>query len=299
MAASLADLAPAKRWLRELADEIGPDIVHVNAPILADMAAPAPVVAAAHSCLASWWSAVKAGAPPEQWAWCTGAMRAGLLAADAVIVPTAAHGRAMEDVYGPLPQLRAVHNGRTPRAAAAAKAPLILTAGRLWDEGKNVAVLDAAAAGLDWPVEMAGPLEGPNGARTELRHAVPLGRLDETAMAQRMAAASIFASPALYEPFGLAVLEAAGHGCALVLSDVATFRELWDGCALFVPPRDAAGWTAALEALIADPLRRREIADAARARARRYTAEAMVDGTLGVYGEVLARAAPRQMAGAR
>ena len=47
----------------------------------------------------------------------------------------------------------------------------------------------------------------------------------------------IFVSAARYEPFGLAVLEAAQAGCALVLSDIPTFRELWDGAALFVPRR--------------------------------------------------------------
>ena len=51
-----------------------------------------------------------------------------------------------------------------------------------------------------------------------------------------MARTAVFVSPALYEPFGLAVLEAAQAGCALVLSDIPTFRELWDGVALFVAP---------------------------------------------------------------
>ena len=56
-----------------------------------------------------------------------------------------------------------------------------------------------------------------------------------------MARAAIFVSSSVYEPFGLAVLEAAGSGAALVLSDIPTFRELWDEAALFAPPGDAAG----------------------------------------------------------
>ena len=62
-----------------------------------------------------------------------------------------------------------------------------------------------------------------------------LGALDER-RSERLAWRSGRSSPrtALYEPFGLAVLEAAQAGCALVLSDIPTFRELWDGAALFV-----------------------------------------------------------------
>ena len=34
--------------------------------------------------------------------------------------------------------------------------------------------------------------------------------------------------PARYEPFGLSILEAALSGCALVLGDLPSLRELWD-----------------------------------------------------------------------
>ena len=44
---------------------------------------------------------------------------------------------------------------------------------------------------------------------------------------------------ARYEPFGLAVLEAAQAGMRLVLSDIPSFRELWDGAATFVASRRA------------------------------------------------------------
>ena len=50
--------------------------------------------------------------------------------------------------------------------------------------------------------------------------------------------ASIFALPARYEPFGLSILEAALSGCALVLGDIPSLRELWAGAAVFVPPDD-------------------------------------------------------------
>src|SRR5947199_312178 len=64
--------------------------------------------------------------------------------------------------------------------------------------------------------------------------------------------AAIFASPALYEPFGLTVLEAAAAGCALVLSDIPSFRELWSGAAVFVDPADSESLHRALRDLSAD-----------------------------------------------
>ena len=133
-----------------------------------------------------------------------------------------------------------VHNGRTLRArhVTPRRQAVVLTAGRLWDEAKNLRTLDAAAAGIRWPVLAAGPTRGPDGQEIRLEHVVALGTLDGAALEDRLRRASVFASLAIYEPFGLAVLEAALAGCALVLSDTATFRELWQDAALFVPPDD-------------------------------------------------------------
>ena len=73
-----------------------------------------------------------------------------------------------------------------------------------------------------WPVLAAGPTRGPDGQEIALEHVVALGALDGAALRRPAAArAAVFASLALYEPFGLAVLEAALAGCALVLSDIA------------------------------------------------------------------------------
>jgi len=97
-----------------------------------------------------------------------------------------------------------------------------------------------------------------------------------------MAGARVFASAARYEPFGLAVLEAAQAGCALVLSDIPSFRELWDGAAVFVAPGDEEGWVSALIAAQADPA----LGTAARARAAHYTADAMVDATAAILAQL-------------
>ncbi|MFL5224058.1 MAG: glycosyltransferase, partial [Microvirga sp.] len=94
-----------------------------------------------------------------------------------------------------------------------------------------------------------------------------------------------------YEPFGLAVLEAAQAGCALVLSDIPTLRELWDGAALFVAADDDAAIAAAIRDLVADPRRRARLGVAARARSEIYTVESTAQGMMAIYEAVLARQA--------
>ena len=153
----------------------------------------------------------------------------------------------------------------------------------MWDEGKNVRVLDAAAARLGAPLYAAGPTRGPSGAAIELRHAHALGALGPAEVQARLARRPVYATAALYEPFGLGVLEAAQAGCALVLSDIPTLRELWDGAAVFVEPRDADGFAAACRRLLADPAWRNALGRKARLHARRYSAPAMAEGIVEVY----------------
>jgi glycosyltransferase involved in cell wall biosynthesis len=78
-------------------------------------------------------------------------------------------------------------------------------------------------------------------------------------------------------------LEAALQGCALVLSDVPTLRELWEGAAVFVPPRDAEAWRTALRMLLDETPRRRRLAEAARARAGSFRPERQAEEMLRVY----------------
>ena len=261
-------------------------LAQLNSPALAALARfPVPVVGACHSCLATWWRAVRGDAPlPAVFAWRTALLAEGYRAADALVAPSAAFAAATAEAYAMPRPPRVVHNGRRALAVpAAAPADLVVTAGRLWDEGKDVATLDRAAARLPVPVLAAGPLAGPNGARIEPRHLRTPGRLGEAALAAILAQRPIFASAARYEPFGLAVLEAAQAGCALVLSDIPSFRELWGDAALFVPPGDDVTLASIINALLRDRERRAACGAAAQARARRYSVEAMVGGMLDIY----------------
>jgi glycogen(starch) synthase len=285
-------LANAACALARLAWRVQADTVHLHSPALMGSAIwPVPVVAVAHSCVATWWQAVQAGPLPADLAWRARATAAGLASADAVIAPSAAFAAALRACYGLRRRIQPIANGRRaldlpPTARAGA-----LTVGRLWDEAKGIATLDAAAGCIAHPVRAAGATGGPNGACLLTRHLALCGRLNEVELAGEYARAAVFVAPCVYEPFGLAVLEAAQAGCALLLSDIATFRELWDGAALFVPAGDPPALAAALARLLDDPAACAALGARARDRARRHTPARMAAETWAVHATILRREA--------
>jgi glycogen(starch) synthase len=288
MAATPGEIHTAAEAVRRLAKEARADLAHLNAPALAVGGAYGmPVVGVCHSCLATWWGAVKDDPMPADFRWRAKVLAQGMVGCDMLLAPSHSFAEMVGRTYD-IRAPRVVHNGRARLdRRLGGRRPIVFTSGRLWDEGKNVAVLDAAAGISAAPVFAAGPLEGPgNQNRINLAHATPLGRLSEHEVGRWAARASIYASAALYEPFGLGVLEAAQAGCALVLSDIPTFRELWDGAAMFVDPLSASGYAEAFDALLRDDGEARRLGAVARARAERFTVPAMVDGVLAAYREL-------------
>ncbi len=285
LARDAASLQASAAALRALAAREGVEAVHLHAPALVGEAPwPAPVVAVAHSDLATWWAAMRAGPVAGEFACNVAATTAGLERADAVVAPSRAMADALRRAHRSGRAIEVVHNGRRPLPRGRGpRRRAVLTAGRLWDEAKGAAVLDAAAAGLDAPVWAAGAVAGPNGAAFVPRHLRLLGVLDEAGLTEAMAGASVFASAARYEPFGLSVLEAAQAGLALVLPDIASLRELWDGAALFVAPGDAAGFSHAMLRALDAP---EGLAAAAGKRAGRYGVAALAAGTAEVHRRV-------------
>jgi len=284
------DVEAAGRAVAEIAAEIGPDIVHLNSPALAaGVDFPCPVVSMCHSCVATWWAAVRGGPLPDEFVWRTRLVQNGYHASDRLLAPTAAFASATAQAYDLATPPVVVRNGR--RALSTSKTPsgdvFAFTAGRLWDDGKNVAAIDRAASRASIPLRAAGPLKGPNGAEVEVRHVVALGRQTDAEIAASLSAQPVFVSAAKYEPFGLAVLEAAQAGCSLVLSDIPTFRELWDGVALFADPDDDEAIARAVDSLASDPSLRRALGTAARQRAMAYSLDAMCAGILTVYRSLL------------
>jgi glycosyltransferase involved in cell wall biosynthesis len=265
------DVRSSGQQLLELAEQEGADLVHLNGFAHAALAWDVPVVVTAHSCVASWHEAVRGARAGPEWDRYRAAVAAGLRAADAVVAPTFAMRAALRRHYDLLRRCRVIHNGVSREAPApAGRARLVLAAGRLWDEAKGLDALERAAAQLQWPVAVAGD---PGGRSSE--HVTLLGVLPRDELRTLMGKSAIFAHPARYEPFGLVVAEAALAGCALVLGDIPSLRELWDGDALFVAPGSADALARACEQIGADAPLRRRLAAGARTRAQRYDAATM------------------------
>jgi glycosyltransferase involved in cell wall biosynthesis len=285
-----ADMARAREFLGEVERRVKPELVHLNSYREATFGWHAPVIVVAHSCVNSWGLACNDTAflSEPQWRNYSGRVAEGLDQADAWVAPTRTFGETVRDLYRPRTEAIVIHNG----AGSAGDAPqpkkyLILAAGRMWDAAKNLAVLAEAGKDLDWPIFVAGTT-----AKSAGKLACGIGLLGELSrfeLGARMRRAAIFVSPAQYEPFGLSVLEAAGSGCALVLSDIPTFRELWDGAALFVAPNDVLELRAALADLCGNPAKRTRLQRTALARAQRYSMKSMTDSYLRLYRSVLSR----------
>jgi hypothetical protein len=284
-----ASLRAAGREIGRLAAERGADLIQLSTPALAaGTGFGLPVVALQHGCAATWWDAVHGGRRPPGIDAQADLVRAGLDAAEVVVAPTAAFAEATRRVYQLEQAPRVVHNGRSPLPPPRlAPRDFVFTAGRLWDEGKNLDMLDAAAGHIPVPVRAAGPIEGPSGAKILFDNIHCLGDLEAEDLAAWLSARPVFVSAALYEPFGLAVLEAASAGCPLILSDIPAFRELWEEVAIFVPARDEDGFTRAIAGLVADDFERAVMGRAAKERAGLYTPDAMAAQMAAIYRSLL------------
>lgn len=284
------DVNAAGEWLLALERDLRPDLLHLNQFSFGFLPFRAPRLVVAHSCVASWWRAVHGEAMPSSWATYRLRVRQGLADAHRVAAPTAAMLAALRREYAWGGDGVVLPNGCVPQAfAPAAKQPRILAAGRFWDAAKNLQALEEAAPGLPWPVCVAGSAAHPDGGSVVPRHVRFLGELPREELARAMAQSSIYALPARYEPFGLSVLEAALSGCALVLGDIPSLREVWGTAARYVPPHDTQALHGALQELIADAGERARLAQAAQARAQRYTADAMCERYLACYAELAPR----------
>jgi glycogen synthase len=272
------DVERMSAWIEELRDRLRPEVVHMNtfAP-LHDLEV--PMLLTVHSCVLTWWRAVHGCEAPVSWSRYRDLVGQALARADAVVVPTRALGRELALVYGDGFRTRVVANGRAVNVGDgdAEREPLVVSVGRLWDTAKNSGLLIDAAASIDGRVVLLGPERDDAAAQLPERVLAWLSR------------AAVFAEPARYEPFGLAALEAALCGCALVLGDIPTLREVWGDAALFVSPDDPAALIHAVNNLLRDPLRRSRAAGRARERALRYPPTAMAAKYLSAYEQLVRR----------
>ena len=279
------DVKAAGDWLLELESRIQPDVVHLNDYSHGALPWKRKPLVVGHACVLSWWEAVKGEPAPERHARYRWEVTRGLRAAGLVVTPSAFMREALRQHYGSLPSIRVIPHGRRPEdfPPGPVREPFILTAGRLWDEAKNVSALEAVAPRLDWPVLVTGESQHPLGGEVRLRCVRYLGNLPPRELAAHMGRASIYALPARYEPFGLSALEAALAGCALVLGDIPSLREVWEDAAVFVPPDDTDMLRRALRRLVTEPVLCNRMSTLARTRALEFSPERMGDAYLAAY----------------
>jgi glycogen synthase len=289
---SEADMQASSQYLESVIRESKPDLLHFSQFYYGSLDCNVPRVVVVHSDVLSWWMSVHRNEPPEtEWLrWYRQAIARGLSEATAVVAPSRWMLDQITRQYGDLASTFVIHNGRTPALfnPYVTKQENIVTLGRLWDSGKNVSLL--LRRDMPCPVHIVGCDRHPElhshvfatetvGANVHLDP-----EQDELQISQTLARAGIYAATSQYEPFGLAPVEAALSRCAIVASDIPSFRELWDGAAIFFRNNDPDSLLQALETLQRDPSFRRNQANLAYRHARQhFTAERMVAGYKNLY----------------
>lgn len=282
------DVEQSRKWINSIYHTVQPDIVHLNNYAHVEHDWKAPVVTVFHSCVQTWWQAVKGKAAPNEWDKYTRTVRESLEASDVVVGPTKAILEKARDTHQFTSEARVIHNGRKiSDYEEKPREKFILCMGRMWDEAKNLPLLSKIAGKLPWPVYVAGERTNPDtGKECTAENVKFLGKLSPEEVQHWMQRASVFVSPTRYEPFGLAILEAAGNGCALVLSELDTLKELWQEAALFFDPEDEADAEKMALLLLNNPQFMQELSEKAKKRAAVYSAEKMGAAYYELYSEI-------------
>lgn len=213
-----------------------------------------PRVVTAHSDVLSWATACNPSAlAPSAWlARYVDLVEQGLKGSDAVTAPTRWMLNALAANFTLPERANVILNGAQVHAAERQSIDVrqrrmqIITAGRFWDQGKNLRALIDIDSPL--PILVAGECDTSIQIETTFR---PLGFLTEFELQLLFRSSALYLCPSVYEPFGLAPLEAALCGCALILHDLESLREVWGDAALYY--RTAAELEFLLAALVRQP----------------------------------------------
>ena len=121
---------------------------------------------------------------------------------------------------------------------------------------------------------------------------------DITALYQRCARGGVFVNPALHEPFGLTLIEAAAAGVPVVATREGGPAEILAtlGHGLLIDPRDEAAIAAACLRLVNDPELHGRLAASARQRISAYDWRRYASKSVAVYNSARRSALPRLLA---
>lgn len=287
------DIEASRDFLMSIIEETRPDLLHLNQYCYGDLPVSIPKIVVAHSDVVSWWVTVKQEQPEDvEWMrWYRGAVSDGLAGATTVVAPSNWMLRQIQMWYSPIRQGRVIYNGRTPTLfnPHVSKDDYILSVGRLWDGGKQAVLLTKIEPPS--PVFIVGAEEHADatirGSRALSENSANVrfkGPQTEGQLRHWFGRASVYVATSIYEPFGLAPLEAAFSRCAIVANDISSFREIWGETACYFRTNDPTSLQRQLERLQGNRELRLRYANLAYNRARaRYTAERMVSDYLALY----------------
>src|SRR5690606_35650927 len=233
------DVAHADQWVKEIVDQEKPDLLHFNNYAQVSLGWDVPNILVVHSCVATWWHAVKKEQLPKKYNQYFKMVKRALVTADTVIFPTKGMLDICQDIYRKVNNPKVIYNGLgdtfAPLSEFSLKMPILFSMGRLWDEAKNVDLLLNAAPQIRGEIFIAGTnLKNSGGAK----NVTFLGELTRQQIFNWLKMSSIYVLPVKYEPFGLSFLEAASFGCALIGGDIPTLREIWGSSMTYIDPEN-------------------------------------------------------------
>lgn len=293
---SMDDLRTSQEYLEAVAEETRPNLLHLNQFYYGALKYDVPRVVVAHSDVVSWWVAVHGCEPPDSaWMrWYRRIVTHGVTSATGVVAPSRWMMEQVGRYYAQPEHTSVIYNGRTPSLffPDQTKEGMVTTVGRLWDTGKNTALLMQEE--MPWPVCIVGPEKHPGREEisTEQQERRPgvelLPQQSEEQLCALLSRTAVYAAVSRYEPFGLAPVEAAFSGCAIVASQIESFRELWGNSAIFFRDNDVRSLRHALTDLAEDPEFRQAFAKRAYDHARRwFTADRMVQQYVSLYRKMV------------
>ena len=271
-----------------------PDLILSNQFCFGSLKTSIPRVVVAHSDVLSWAQACRPTAlDPTPWLVRYIAMvQAGLLEASAVIAPTAWMGRQLAGNFHLPRHLFVIPNGVTVEPAQGLlteRKIQAITAGRLWDEAKGLDTLRTLNSPMPLLVAGDNTFEATYQNNTWPEHLQNLGPLGRRDLHQQFRESAVYLCTSRYEPFGLAPLEAALCGCAVVARDLPSLREVWEEGAMYFS--DNASLQNALTTLAHDTEQLAAAQVRSHARALRFTAERMADSYLHLFHSVVSQQA--------
>ena len=269
--------------LLHVARQFRPDLLHSNQFCFGALAVDIPKLVTAHSDVLSWAAACRPrGLERSRWLrQYASLVMQGLHSCDAVASPTRWMALELAHHYNDLPPSYVIRHGRSLDPPENRMRTLqAVTVGALRDEAKNIEMLRTVNSPIR--IYVAGERQrGGSIAPRQIGRCVLLGALPQSSLVTLLSRSSLYIATSIYEPFGMAPLEAALCGCAVVANDIPSLREVWgDGALYFNGPRS-------LSMLLHQLNRDEQLLAQARqrsfAKANEMTVQRMADGYEALY----------------